>query len=1068
MYTRSGNRVEHMEASYGRAARQESKRRRRKRKLLETCSTEHDGGAASHQYDDNDNGEPFTPARRRTTRAQQKIEEELRTPPSASTRAATTPPSPSERFLRGGRRPMCTDYGRTRHFAFRGQGFFFCNPCDLWDDRLPDSNIKATRLSRRFRCTANHSCFSHPTSVCDEHCRLSTVKSNLTRDALGRSGRCLVDDGVQNQNRSTTSCSSSSEELDEITDTPSDDEESDTRNSNNEHDGTASMSDHQHAEFPIPPATSTATRSYTIPDGGGSLNTDTPRQVLIEKDLLLDQLQGKIVLLKERIKDLSRKNKVLEDTARKSKGLEESARREAFTRATISIPTNSQSKRGRSRSWNQVFKDEVLQSIQDVLKKYPRWNSKRTGPLVAQTVWNEDSNRPELLKLSRKHFRDNVFTPYNVLREMDLTGGTLSYEGIDVLRRVETAGLKRYRGSMIPSKSDIKRMASKVEWYGRARCPFAIKQTTQGESVEFDYAKAMLCIAEAFHLNEVGKVRSLSLASSIDGASLTKNLSIVAGGIKITDRGARCPLTKQPLLDDPTTMKAQSRNLCIVLKLLLGRETKETFKEFATLFSFLDNLGSVDTIPPELEGFMPFKCMTNCDLSAQWKGLCKGGAAKVHILPCTGCATESDCLATPNARLCTRWCLLNEDPDWLCFHKEIASPERVQSIKTEVAELLSVLGNALDEIKAESKMSCDDADLEQPLVSSTTNASSIHFLPQNAIEMRLFSQLLSDELMLRSLETGGSVETRRDRLRDSLKRESTIVRLTKEIAHGDAKEGAYFLLMNTLPCILHMENRNGIKLLTMIIIEGLSNAKKKLIYSDVNAEGVRVSRFVSDLEDLINTSILGTPDDPCQWICPFDPKKKEVGPITMDNVRTRRVVDSLDVLVDFCVTDPERQLLWTTALNNYQIAMVLVRKREDFTNAEISTYQGHADRFFQAWIRLWQKEGVTNYLHMIGAGHISDYLYKWRNLYRFSQQGWEAMNSLVKTFFFRRTNHGGGVRGNSKKSRLIPIARWLQRRLMFLCRTTEASICQYAEMNPLPKGYRTQMISSNDDEDVYE
>jgi hypothetical protein len=836
-------------------------------------------------------------------------------------------------------------------------------------------------------------------------------------------------------------------------------------NSNDERDGT-SVSDRQHAEFSI----SNATRAYTMQSGGGgSLNTtEKLQQVLREKDLVLDQLQGKVVLLKERIQDMSRKNKILEDTTRKNKKLDESARRAAFTRATASIPTNSQSKRGRSRSWNQVFKNEVLQSIQDVLKKYPRWNSKRTGPLVAQVVWNEGSNLPELLKLSRKHFRDNVFTPYNVLREMDLSGGTLSYEGIDVLRRVETAGLKWYRGSMIPSKSEIKRMASMVEWYARPHCPFTLKETTNGESVEFNYAKAMLCIAQAFHLDKVGKVRSLSLASSIDGASLTKNLSMIAGGIKITDRGARCPLTKQPLLDNPITMKAQSRNLCIPLKIMMGRETKETFKEFASLFSFLDSLGSVNTIPPELEGFMPFKCMTNCDLSAQWKGLCKGGAAKVHTLPCTGCATKSDCLATPNARLCARWCSLNEDPEWLCFHKEIASPERVQSIKTEVAELLSVLGNALDEIKVESKMSGDDVDVEQPLVSSTTDASSIYFLPQNAIEMRLFSQLLSDELMLRSLDTGGSVQTRRDRLRDSLKRESMIVRLTNEIAHGDAKEGAYFLLMNTLPCILHMENRNGIKLLSMIVIEGLSNAKKKLMYLDVNAEGVRVSRFVVDLEGLINKSILGTADDPCQWMCPFDAKKKEVGPITMDNVRTRRVVDSFDMLIAFCVSDPERQLLWTTALNNYRIAMVLVRKREDFTNAEISTYQGHADKFFQAWIRLWQKEGVTNYLHMIGAGHISDYLYKWRNLYRFSQQGWEAMNSLVKTFFFRRTNHGGGVRGDSKKSRLIPIARWLQRRLMFLCCTTETSIRQYAEIHPLPKGYRTQMISDNDDDDIYE
>ena len=132
------------------------------------------------------------------------------------------------------------------------------------------------------------------------------------------------------------------------------------------------------------------------------------------------------------------------------------------------------------------------------------------------------------------------------------------------------------------------------------------------------------------------------------------------------------------------------------------------------------------------------------------------------------------------------------------------------------------------------------------------------------------------------------------------------------------------------------------------------------------------------------------------------------------------------MLVDFCVTDQARASLWMMALNNYRTAIILLRKRDDFTNTEIVTYQHHADRFFQAWVGLWQKEGITNYIHMIGSGHIADYLYKWRNLYRYSQQGWEAMNSLVKTFYFRRTNHGGGVRGGIKKSRLIPIARWLR------------------------------------------
>ena len=171
----------------------------------------------------------------------------------------------------------------------------------------------------------------------------------------------------------------------------------------------------------------------------------------------------------------------------------------------------------------------------------------------------------------------------------------------------------------------------------------------------------------------------------------------------------------------------------------------------------------------------------------------------------------------------------------------------------------------------------------------------------------------------------------------------------------------------------------------------------------------------------------------------------------------------LDVVVDICVVDASRKASWIHALDHYRIAMLMLRKKEDFTNEEIASYQFRADKFFQVWLHLFQIEGITNYIHMIGSGYIADYLYKWKNLYRFSQQGWEALNSLIKTFFFRRTSHGGRVRGESKKSRLVPIARWFQRRLIFLCRTDEHVIRQYVVDNPMPHGLCTQGLLPDDD-----
>ncbi len=85
------------------------------------------------------------------------------------------------------------------------------------------------------------------------------------------------------------------------------------------------------------------------------------------------------------------------------------------------------------------------------------------------------------------------------------------------------------------------------------------------------------------------------------------------------------------------------------------------------------------------------------------------------------------------------------------------------------------------------------------------------------------------------------------------------------------------------------------------------------------------------------------------------------------------------------------------------------------------------------WVSLLSHEGVTNYIHMLGAGHIGEYLLHHHNLYKHSQQGWEAFNALLKTFFFRRTGRGGaGNRGTGIKSKIIPIARWLSRRVLWL------------------------------------
>ncbi len=54
-----------------------------------------------------------------------------------------------------------------------------------------------------------------------------------------------------------------------------------------------------------------------------------------------------------------------------------------------------------------------------------------------------------------------------------------------------------------------------------------------------------------------------------------------------------------------------------------------------------------------------------------------------------------------------------------------------------------------------------------------------------------------------------------------------------------------------------------------------------------------------------------------------------------------------------------------------------LQQKEDFTDAQIDEFQAKADDFFSKWVELVGYDGVTNYIHMLGAGHVCYYLKKW-------------------------------------------------------------------------------------------
>lgn len=61
-----------------------------------------------------------------------------------------------------------------------------------------------------------------------------------------------------------------------------------------------------------------------------------------------------------------------------------------------------------------------------------------------------------------------------------------------------------------------------------------------------------------------------------------------------------------------------------------------------------------------------------------------------------------------------------------------------------------------------------------------------------------------------------------------------------------------------------------------------------------------------------------------------------------------------------------------------------------------------------------------------------EYMKYWGTLSRFSNQGWESLNAMLKRLFFNRTNKGGGRKKTDEEyNRLSQIGQNFQRRLMW-------------------------------------
>ena len=82
-----------------------------------------------------------------------------------------------------------------------------------------------------------------------------------------------------------------------------------------------------------------------------------------------------------------------------------------------------------------------------------------------------------------------------------------------------------------------------------------------------------------------------------------------------------------------------------------------------------------------------------------------------------------------------------------------------------------------------------------------------------------------------------------------------------------------------------------------------------------------------------------------------------------------------------------------------------LEQKEDFSDSDIADTHRLTALFMHHYVDIFGMDGITNYVHLLGAGHITYYLLKYRNIARFSQQGWEALGgaeSTAQTILFQQ------------------------------------------------------------------
>jgi len=218
-----------------------------------------------------------------------------------------------------------------------------------------------------------------------------------------------------------------------------------------------------------------------------------------------------------------------------------------------------------------------------------------------------------------------------------------------------------------------------------------------------------------------------------------------------------------------------------------------------------------------------------------------------------------------------------------------------------------------------------------------------------------------------------------------------------------------------------------------------------LLYAEITQKGAHKGETKEALESL-TVALRRVGDLPPSFGHKFEKKNAKVlQKIKLPYDQSRKIfgvhqLHNLRELVHIAVPESQKQRRdeWMTFLYHYVHVNEKLHSTLEFTAADISALEKDIDAMYTYLVTSigGAENGVTNYFHYLGSGHIVWMIKRYGNLWRFCNEGLESLNSLASKRYNGFNNKGGHKATCKKESKknVLPfevLGTWMARLSMW-------------------------------------